>query len=205
MSKRKCLCLVLAGLALLLPLHGNAADRCDWDALARHVDYVAIEAVSDELEAIINSISKTPDTDEDAQLARTLLRRAWNPWPLGNITGQWRIRSIQSDGFGVFTYPAFRARIDAPGRCGQFFQKMTGSQLRAGYLYPIAGREAMAFLGRTMNEYDPQKVYVSDQDNPGNTAGQLIRIGANELLMVMDVRLSDGGEDERFELYYLYK
>lgn len=200
--------LVLAlALAALLPRQARAVDPCDWDSQARPADYEAIMVLPDGLDEIIYRIPA--QSSEDARLALGLLKRARHSLPLGNISGQWRIRSIQGEQFGrdhymVFAYPAFRARIDAASQCGQFFQKTTGSQRRSGYLYPIAGRDAMAFLGGATVNDDPLMVYDPDRDSPSNTAGQLIRIGANELLMVLDARPAAEGE-RSFELYYLQK
>ena len=94
------------------------------------------------------------------------------------------------------------------GPCGFSFAKTTGSQRRTGRLLPMRDRRTLAFLGTgTVNDdptgrYGPRmrprgEVMGGDPAVPVNSAGTLVRIGRNELLMLLDL-------DERgFELYHL--
>lgn len=137
------------------------------------------------------------------RIALELLQRAERPQPLGEIAGAWQVRSVQlhsSDapsGFGfVHAYPYFRASIERTAECGYHFAKTSGSQRRSGGLYAMSDMpDALAFLGmQTVNE-DPALAYRGDSEHA--SAGRLIRIGTDELLMILDAT------PERFELYQL--
>lgn len=155
-------------------------------------------------EALVLATAAAKGDDEASLDARALLERAREPLQLGEIGGDWRVRSIQVDRQQGYAYPWFDARIahDGTGNGSHRFAKTSGSQRRSGRLYPMDG-PGLVFLGaRTVNDESPRtytRIAMPAAEAPGehDSAGLLLRIGPNELLMVLD---ADG---ERFELYHL--
>lgn len=194
-----------------------ATGACDWRTQVLPTDRAAAQADAQAALARIPSAAGMPDYLGDdlheaslrgIVLAHALLQRARTPQPLGDVSGAWKVRSVQASGDSVYDYPFFSARIDRAA-CGFDFSKTTGSQRRSGRLYPDAGdARALAFLGTsTVNDnrtgdYGPGNpptgtAVGSEGDAPVNSAGRLLRIGADELLMILDL------DDSGFELYHL--
>lgn len=223
------LCLLLAACASAVPpndARGGAhtapasrpspADPCDWRTQVLPADRSAVEVDAEAALARIPSSAAAPDyLGDDLKeaslggivLAHALLARARDPLPLGDVTGPWRVRSIQASGHAVYDYPFFRASIARDG-CGFDFRKTTGSQRRSGRLLPMDDGRSLAFLGTATVNDNPTGPYRpgnpprgtamgSMGDAPVNSAGRLLRIGADELLVILDT------DDRGFELYHL--
>lgn len=183
--------------ALLLAAAGSAhaADRCNWQATARGIDEARAGV---EPQALAHLLTGNDKRDANGlATARDLLKRAEKPLPLGKVTGQWRVNSVQVNRDFAWVYPAFRATISDPPGCGMRFAKTTGSQRRSGGLYPMANGVEWAFLGGKTVNNDPQVAYDSRKDANSNTAGRLLRISKTELLMILDAA------DDSVELYLL--
>lgn len=173
-------------------------DPCDWTALAlprhRAMAETTPQALLDALAEAGGDIAPLRDLLQHPALA------------LGDIEGAWRVRSLQFDGETVYAYPYFQARVSADA-CGHAFAKTTGSQRRSGQLYPVAGDDTrLAFLGASTVNDDPPRAYEparspqSQRFGEENSAGVLYRIGAGELVMLLDADPDAGG---RFEVYHL--
>lgn len=176
---------------------GDTAEPCDWTALALPRHRAMAEATPQGL------LEALADAGGDVAPLRALLRRP--ALPLDTIDGAWRVRSLQFDGEAVYAYPYFQARI-SPSACGHALAKTTGSQRRSGQLYPVAGDDTrLAFLGASTVNDDPPRAYEparspqSQRFGEENSAGVLYRIGADELLVLLDA----DGPDGRFEVYHL--
>lgn|GEM_PF-537363 len=162
----------------------DAYEPCDWAriALPDHRAMIDVDA-----RTLLEGIGdRSGDT---AQLVALLERPAQPP---GDIRGRWRVRSLQYDGRNTYVYPFFDARIDGDD-CGARFAKTSGSQRRSGVLYPVEGDpDRLAFLGAaTVNDdpprdYDPARPQDTQFPGEANSAGWLVRIGPDELLMVLD-------------------
>lgn len=173
------------------------AQRCDWQMQAREEHRSTVRVPITDVSAILDRTSGDGVDRASLNAARSLLRHARAPLPLNNIRGHWKVRSIQVDDGFVYAYPYFRARIEAKPGCGERFAKTSGSQRRSGILYPLQGKREMAFLGaKTVND-DQVRSYNLAAASVDNSAGRLLRIGRNELLMVLDAN------DRGFELYHL--
>lgn len=194
--------LLLAALAVVMP--AAQADVCSWKMFARDTDHGAVERAVQRLATRFES-GNFDQNDADIQLAHALAERARSApsLPLGNISGEWKVQSIQGGNNTAYAYPPFRAWIGQGALCGQFFEKYTGSQRRSGRLYPIPDEQAMAFVGaKTVND-DPTLEYSLHQDRPSNTVGKLLRLGDDELLLILDV---DSDQPlAPYELYYLHR
>lgn len=134
-------------------------------------------------------------------LAQALLQRAATPLPLGELEGSWQVRSIQiHDSFG-YAYPWFDATLlpDADGTLR--LAKTTGSQRRTGLLLPMDAGTRLAFLGASTVNDDPTRRYSRSAGaaapSEHDSVGQLVRIGPQELLLVLDASARG------FELYHL--
>lgn len=174
----------------------GSIDPCDWTRTALPAHRAMVDATP---RALLDAVA---GADGDVAQLRPLLERP--ALPLGEIDGDWRVRSLQSDGSTVFAYPFFAARIDA-GDCGHAFAKTSGSQRRSGTLYPVEGDGTrLAFLGAsTVNDdpprgYDPARPAGDQRPGEENSAGVLYRVGRSDLLMLLDA-----GGDGRFEVYHL--
>ncbi len=196
----------LAPLFLLLlaaPSFALAAERCDWQSIVHPEDRPTVQVSLTELSAVEQAPASdgisVSDEAQDRQDLHDLLQRAANTLPLGDVAGAWRVRSLQLDRGHVFGYPYFAARITRQG-CSLHFAKTTGSQRRSGELLPLDhdGR-ALAFLGvATVNDEVPRPYGTLDASSDDhNSVGRLLRIGPNELLMILDYRQGS------FELYHL--
>lgn len=175
---------------------------CEWRDAAWPEDRAAIETAIGQARDFAKAF--TPE-NADIATARGLLARATSPHALGDIGGQWRVRSIQVHSDFAYAYPYFNARIHRDG-CGWAFAKTTGSQRRSGVLRPIKGdQRALAFLGGAYVNDDPVLAYsrIADRSarsgNESDTVGRLVRIGPRELLLILDVDPRRSG----FELYQL--
>jgi hypothetical protein len=107
-----------------------------------------------------------------------------------DLVGDLTLRSIQGTRYGIFTYPYFKARIvERDG--GLWFEKLSGSQRRSGWLTPMAGDPAtFVFRGASTVNDDPQRPYSRDAGAAGpaegDSVGVLYRIGDGRLVMLLD-------------------
>ena len=201
-------CLVM----LASPVVASARECRHWTAIALPSGRPSVEVDVNALADLLPLRPASPDPEYLEDEVRTLkeahglLHRARHPLPLGDITGAWRVASYQMGRTGGYSYPYFAGHIDRT-RCGYRFIKTRGSQRRSGVLLPMQenGR-ALAFLGvATVNgnssaPYGPANRPMGqpmDPDGPTNSAGRLLRLAPDALLMIMDAG------DDGFELYRL--
>lgn len=111
-----------------------------------------------------------------------------------DMIGFRRVRSIQiaaSD--GIFSYPYFNCRFKSKdGKI--FFEKTTGSQRKAGYIYQN-GADSLIFLGGWSVNDEPQTQYGSSN----SVAGTVYKTGQNTAIMIFPT------ENNRVEIYELRK
>lgn len=149
----------------------------------------------------INANPEIPAGDADAKaVVEELLAEPHRPLTAAELAGDWKVRSLQGARYGVFPYPWFKARIEQrDGRV--FFQKLTGSQRRSGWLLPPAdGTGDWYFVGgATVNE-DPEVAYSKvggGSARDSDTVGQVWGIAEGRALMLLDV------SDDSYEVYQL--
>lgn len=143
---------------------------------------------------------------EGLRLSREALTAAARPLPPADeLTGKWRVRTVVGSDLGVFLYPFFDARISKGEHPGELlFEKTTGSQRRAGVLFPTETPNALVFLGGKATDYEGSLVYSRFADPkapapaPSDTAGVFFLTDKNRALMVLDV--SPAGAWEIYEL-----
>lgn len=183
-----------------------ASRTCDWEALATAAHRDSVRTALQPMVLLVDGMATASGVDAASrQAALDVLRRAERPLPLGEITGNWKVRSIQVHGADArpgfdfaYAYPYFKAAIQRQRGCGYRFAKTTGSQRRSGRLYPMPGtRDELAFLGAQTVNNDPVRSYDPHGDADHASAGRLLRTGRNELLLILDAGPA------RFELYQL--
>lgn len=149
----------------------------------------------------INANPQIPASDADAKaVVEELLAEPHRPLDADMLTGDWKIRSLQGGRYGVYTYPWFKARI-ARREGGLFFEKISGSQRRSGWLLPPTdGATDWYFIGgATVNE-DPQVAYSKDdgaRPRDSDSVGTVWGMSDERVLMLLDV-----GENG-YEIYQL--
>ena len=105
-----------------------------------------------------------------------------------------RVRSIQVRNMGIFSYPYFACRFKRKdGKL--FFEKISGSQRKSGYVYDNKPNSKVFLGGWSVND-EPQTTYDSDHSEPG----MIYKIGVNRIIMVF---LSP--DEQSFEIYELIK
>lgn len=165
-------------------LYGIIKDR-DWDRLVLDREQA--------LTVLENIPSDAYGLDEKSIVKKLLTAK---PMKMSNqeLLAYRRVRSIQVGRLGIFSYPYFTCRFKRKdGKL--FFEKISGSQRKSGYIYDNKP-DSKVFLGGWSVNDDPQTTYESENSEPG----MLYKIGTNKLIMVF---LSP---DERsFEIYELTK
>lgn len=111
-----------------------------------------------------------------------------------DMIGFKRVRSIQIDARdGIFSYPYFKCRFsEADGQT--FFEKITGSQRKSGYVYQNTP-ESLIFLGGWSVNNDSQTTYGGEN----SVAGTVYKIGPRKAIMIFPT------ENDRVEIYELLK
>lgn len=197
---------------LFAPAFSRASECRNWQTVALPSDRPNVQVAIDTLVELLPAqpADKDPEfvADQSHALteARDLLERARHSLPLGDISGAWRVESIQLERTGGFSYPYFAGHIERTA-CGYRFTKTQGSQRRSGVLLPMQEDDhALAFLGvSTVNE-NPARPYGPDNrpmgqpsgpEGPVNSAGRLLRISPDTLLMILNADVKG------FELYRL--
>ena len=105
-----------------------------------------------------------------------------------------KVRSIQVNDMGIFSYPYFACRFKKKeGKL--FFEKLTGSQRKSGYVYNNKPNSKVFLGGWSVND-DPQTTYDSENSVPG----MIYKIGANKIIMVFLAP-----DEQSFEIYELTK
>ena len=105
-----------------------------------------------------------------------------------------RVRSIQVNDMGIFSYPYFNCRFKRmDGKI--FFEKTSGSQRKSGFIYDNKP-DSKVFLGGWSVNDEPQTTYDSDNSVPG----MLYKLGSNKIIM-----LFLAPDEQSFEIYELTK
>lgn len=105
-----------------------------------------------------------------------------------------RVRSIQVSNMGIFSYPYFACRFKRKdGKL--FFEKISGSQRKSGYVYDNKPNSKVFLGGWSVND-EPQTTYDSDHSEPG----MIYKIGTNKIIMVFLAP-----DEQSFEIYELTK
>jgi hypothetical protein len=165
------------------------------DHRARVDDYVALIAK-------VNADAGVPESDAETKaVVEELVDASHEPLSRTDLVGTFQLRSIQGTRYGIFAYPYFKARIvERDG--GLFFEKVSGSQRRSGWLLPRdENGHDYVFVGASTVNADPQQRYSRDTGAPApaesDSVGVLYRINDGRLVMVLDAGANS------YEIYQL--
>jgi hypothetical protein len=194
---------VMLRLLLALPFAAMAATATAADARLEQIWPEHQARLSDAQRRVdaVNANPEIPAGDADAKaVVEELLAEPHRPLTAAELTGDWKVRSLQGARYGIFPYPWFKARFEQrDGRV--FFEKLTGSQRRSGFLLPPAdGKGDWYFVGGASVNEDPQVPYskaAGGSARDSDTVGLVWGIGEGRVLMLLDV------SDDGYEVYQL--
>ncbi len=194
---------VMLRLLLALPFAAVAATATAADARLEQIWPEHQARLSDAQRRVdaVNANPGIPAGDADAKaVVEELLAEPHRPLTAAELTGDWKVRSLQGGRYGIFPYPWFKARFEQrDGRV--FFEKLTGSQRRSGFLLPPAdGKGDWFFVGGASVNEDPQVPYskaAGGSARDSDTVGLVWGIAEGRVLMLLDVS-NDG-----YEVYQL--
>jgi Domain of unknown function (DUF4893) len=199
--------IALLGVALPWTTVGSAAPDtdpalrwdADWHAYVDAAHQASIEqsvAQAHQASAAVPGDAYGPDDLKQANALLDLPRRAL---AFNDVIGHWRCRSIQVGNLGTFAYPYFKCQIVRHGD-GLYFEKLSGSQRRTGWLY--RNGEGFALLGgNSVNEDSPMRYsgLPSGASTESDTLGSLQGLPDGRLLIVFDAT------PQSYELYELVR
>ncbi len=122
----------------------------DWRAYARSEHIEALEESEALAATALDAVPADAYGQPDRQRARALLDAKRRPLSRDDLIRDWRCRSIQAGELGVFAYPFFKCRIQRRGE-GLYFEKLTGSQRRSGWLF-TEGETFVMLAGFSVND-----------------------------------------------------
>lgn len=173
-------------LGLLHP--GDAEAMAGWE-----------ETLAGHLKTLRTEREETLDADA-ADTIETLVATERLAFTVGELEGDWRVRSLQTDGLGAYVYQFFPASI-APEALAMIFDKNSGSQRHRGVLAQW-DEETVFFAGAMYYHYDVPRLYstmMADAVTPDlrehDAIAQIHKIGENHFLMAFAPR---DGEHFRF-------
>ncbi|MBP3511525.1 MAG: DUF4893 domain-containing protein [Prevotella sp.] len=156
-------------------------------------DYLLLVGGREKALEILDGFGRDAYGIREAPMVRNLLTGKPLTVSPGELKAYRRVRSIQVNNMGIFSYPYFACRFrEKDGKL--FFEKTTGSQRKSGYVYENTPM-AMVFLGGWSVNNDPQTTY----DSVNSEAGMIYKIGAGKIIMLF-VR-----PNQTFEIYELKK
>lgn len=154
-------------------------------------DYLLLVEGREKAQEILDGLGDDAYGIREAPMVRSLLTGKPLTVSPSELKAYRRVRSIQVNNMGIFSYPYFACRFrEKNGKL--FFEKTSGSQRKSGYVYENTPTE-MVFLGGWSVNNDPQTTYDSDNSE----AGMIYKIGAGKIIMLF-VR-----PNQTFEIYEL--
>lgn len=157
-------------------------------------DYGVLALDRDIVWNALSAVSPTMYGYAEKGMIKRLLEAKIYPITPDDLMELCHVRSIQIDGnLGLFSYPYFKCRSwKKDGKV--FFEKITGSQRKSGYVYQNSS-ESLIFLGGWSVNDDPQASYESTN----SVAGTIYKIGENRVIMLFPAN------NNRVEIYELKK
>lgn len=142
---------------------------------------------------ILSALDATAYGIGERDMVRRLLTQQELAVSSQELSAYRKVRSIQVNNSGIFSYPYFACRFTRrDGRI--FFEKTSGSQRKSGFVYDNRPTSKL-FLGGWSVNNDPQTAYGSENSQ----AGMLYKTAADRLMMLFVV------PGRSFEIYELKK
>ncbi|WP_168354652.1 DUF4893 domain-containing protein [Palleniella muris] len=143
-----------------------------------HDDYDALVMCKEKALGILSTLDNSDHGIKNRKAVEKLLNQKEHEISLEDLRGYHRVRSIQVNNNGIFTYHYFACRFTKQdGK--PFFEKTAGSQRKSGFIYANKPT-SMIFLGGWSVNDEPQTEYGSRN----SVAGTLYKINDNKLIML---------------------
>lgn len=156
--------------------------------------YEALSGWEDALHAHLDALLDEHGSTDNAAAAREILELTDAPRidfdSEDELIGDWRVRSLQADGLGVYAYSWFPARIYREGQA-LVFDKASGSQRHRG-LMALASKDAVFFAGALYYGYEEPRMHSAhmapgvDADPAMDATALIHKLGPDHYLMVFD-------------------
>lgn len=169
--------------------------------------YESLAGWEDALRAHLKTVLQEHDDAENEAAAAQILALVEAPRfdfdGEEELIGDWRVRSLQVNGLGVYVYSWFPARIYREAQA-LVFDKASGSQRHRG-LMALASEDTVFFAGALYYGYEEPRMHSAHMDpaaqpDPAMDATALIhKLGPDHYLMVFN---HDAG---RFRFYEIAK
>ncbi len=165
----------------------------DLNRLIHADDYLLLVEGKEKALEILAGLSDDAYGIREMPMVRSLLTGKSHTFSTNELKAYRRVRSIQVNNMGIYSYPYFVCRFrEKEGKL--FFEKTAGSQRKSGFVYENTPT-AMVFLGGWSVNNDPQTTY----DSPNSEAGVIYKIGEGKIIMLF-VKAN-----QTFEIYELKK
>ncbi len=165
----------------------------DLNRLIHADDYLLLVGGKEKALEILACLGEDAYGIREMPMVRSLLTGKSQAFSPSELKAYRRVRSIQVNNMGIFSYPYFACRFrEKEGKL--FFEKTAGSQRKSGFLYENTPT-TMVFLGGWSVNNDPQTTY----DSPNSEAGIIYKIGDGKIIMLF-VKAN-----HTFEIYELKK
>ncbi|MCM1078065.1 MAG: DUF4893 domain-containing protein [Bacteroidales bacterium] len=162
-------------------------------SLLCHDDYDRLVAGKEKALAILRALDNGAYGREEYGRVGRLLTGKELPLSPEELKEYRRVRSVQVNNMGIFSYPYFPCRFrDKDGRI--FFEKLRGSQRKSGFVYDNKPAAKLFLGGWSVND-EPQTVYGSNNSE----AGMVYKTEDGKLIMLF---VTPG---RAFEIYELGK
>jgi hypothetical protein len=150
-----------------LSLFGIAsAAQAGWEDVASPYDVQRLERL-EEARAKGMDAAEAGRAERDSDAVHSALTGRVYPVSRGELLGQWRCRTAKSGGIlPAIGYGWFHCRVSARGGGHLFFEKLSGTQLLAGWLYPREGG-GYVFLGAWSVKGEPMHAYSGNGVSAG--------------------------------------
>lgn len=177
-----------------------AAPQADWREVAAPYDIERIEANEADFGRMLELARRAGSEADQAELAR-ILADLPQPFAGADITGRWQCRTVRftEDPARLRIYDWFDCQITALSN-GLLLEKLTGSELSGGYLYPD-GETRLIYLGYRHGRAEPARDYDGPEGPEGKVPenrddpGILTLRGDDRLLLVKPAPVVDSDYD----------
>jgi hypothetical protein len=143
---------------------------------------------------VIVKAKKASNSQKDVASLTAVLSGDEMPITQSDLIGDWRCRSAQAGGLGVFVYDFFKCRISVSGGAVTF-QKVSGSQRTQGTLHRLTDTRYVYVGAWTVND-DPPMRYGADPEH--DVVAYLVKVGNKRLRLELP-------DDTNFEFIELVK
>lgn len=170
----------------------------------RTIDFQWEDALRERLAAVETEYPDEQNLDSIAQIRELIDRPRVKFDSRAELSGQWRVRSMQADDLGAYVYDWFPARIFTEAQA-LVFDKYSGSQRHRGLMAQI-DEDRVFFAGALYYGYEEPRMYsghmdqgAANADRDFDTTALIYKVGPDHFLMAF------APKDGRHRLYEIKK